>query len=837
MSAFEELGICPEIIQAIEADEWLLPTPVQQEAIPLILTGGDVLVASETGSGKTGAFGLPCLQIVHENLRGKCQMRESAASHLRCELSQNDKDSFIRVQAEGLECKSEDDRRWYGARATFGVLKGKYMFEVEVVEGLTRVGWSSPSAKLELGTDEQSYGYGSTGKKSSNRQFEDYGESYKDGDVIGCLLDRDAKVISFTKNGLDLGVAFKLDDSTDEVGLKPHVCGKGFSVAVKFDRPMEYPVDGFTPIGEIEPEHAAKVSTEAKSGRAPLCLILEPTRDLAEQTFKCMTKFSKYLEDPPIKTALFVGGADEKEQLRAMQDGLDICVGTLHKTMDFVRRGSLDVTQIKFLVLDEADDLQKKDDDKKISQLNSMIKKARRDRVQTLFFSATLHTPEVKTLIDEITASATWVDLKGKDAVPDTVHNVAYYIDPTQDLFWSDASIASRAKFPEEQPVLDGIHSKPSLSDFDKDKAKALRMSERVKQMKPKMVVKIADSFNMSQCLVFCRTNIDCNNLEAYLNRLDGTKGHRGKFESGKENPYSCVVLAGARQQKERQRNLDAFKEGDVRFLICTDVAARGIDIAGLPFVIQMTLPDDIENFIHRIGRCGRAERMGMAIALVATEREKVWYHKCQSRGARCTPAPGNTKLTIPFGPDGNNLPGNEEKWWLDEGGCAVWYDETDLFKQVEARIGQPIDIMDREDFSVGDVLDSPLPVEQRKKKAGGVEVDSTPLSRRAQKRKRDDPKAVVFGAKRNDTASAAAQKHTLAIATTVGELGGLEREIQKLFGRAMWGFSSELGSSVAVAPANIITMSRTPMAQVSSGKEQKAQAAAGEKTKKKVRW
>merc|ERR1711871_236710 len=148
---------------------------------------------------------------------------------------------------------------------------------------------------------------------------------------------------------------------------------------------------------------------------------------------------------------------------------------------------------------------------------------------------------------------------------------------------------------------------------------------------------------------------------EAYLNRLDGTKkSWGGKGESGKENPYSCVVLAGARNQRERQANLESFKEGDVRFLICTDVAARGLDIAGLPFVIQMTIPDDIENYIHRIGRCGRADRMGLAISLVATEREKVWYHKCPSRGkAGCE----NTKLTIPFGPDGKQLPRDDGKW------------------------------------------------------------------------------------------------------------------------------------------------------------------------------
>ncbi|CAE7393135.1 ddx1 [Symbiodinium sp. CCMP2592] len=114
MSAFEELGICPEIIQAVEEDDWLLPTPVQQEAIPLILGGGDVLVAAETGSGKTGAFGLPCLQIVHETLRGKCSTRKTAASNLKCELNLNDKDMFVLVTEDGLECKSEDDKRWNG---------------------------------------------------------------------------------------------------------------------------------------------------------------------------------------------------------------------------------------------------------------------------------------------------------------------------------------------------------------------------------------------------------------------------------------------------------------------------------------------------------------------------------------------------------------------------------------------------------------------------------------------------------------------------------------------------------------------------------------------------
>ena len=82
---------------------------------------------------------------------------------------------------------------------------------------------------------------------------------------------------------------------------------------------------------------------------------------------------------------------------------------------------------------------------------------------------------------------------------------------------------------------------------------------------------------------------LDADNLESFLVAHGGGRRFSGKAEKGKENPFSCLVLHGGRQHAERKRNLAAFKEGDVRFLVCTDVAARGLDIAGKNRRLQTT--------------------------------------------------------------------------------------------------------------------------------------------------------------------------------------------------------------------------------------------------------
>ena len=177
MSVFEELGVCPELIRVADEQGWLLPTPVQAEAVPLILGGGDVLAAAETGSGKTGAFGVPILQIVHESLRDAAATSaraaaasdgaaSSASSAADARMSVEDRNALFAVAPDGRLVQARGEKQWAGGRADVGVVAGKHYYEAVVMDdGLVRIGWSTSAGSLEgLGTDAQSFGFGGTGK-------------------------------------------------------------------------------------------------------------------------------------------------------------------------------------------------------------------------------------------------------------------------------------------------------------------------------------------------------------------------------------------------------------------------------------------------------------------------------------------------------------------------------------------------------------------------------------------------------------------------------------------------------------------------------------------------
>lgn len=614
-------------------------------------------MAAETGSGKTGAFCLPILQIVWETLKdiesGKGLNSSSQSSSNKSSLSSPwglslfDRGRSMAVTPNGLRCQSREQREWHGCRANKGIQgPGKYYYEATVTdEGLCRVGWSTSQANLDLGTDKYSFGFGGTGKKSNAKKFDDYGTSFGIHDVIGCLIDLDNGEISFTKNGINLGRAFDLNQQQKTQIYYPAVVLKNAEMSFNFgDEKFKYtPTSGYIGVTSA-PDNSIKLnpinsnSKIEKGGdlkpapNAPQAIIIEPSRELAEQTYNQIEKFRTYIKDPIVKQLLVIGGVSAKEQISSLNIGVDIVVGTPGRLEDLIQGGYLSLTHCRFFVLDEADGLLKQGYTDLIDRIHKDIPKITADykRLQMIVCSATLHDFDVKKMANKLMHFPTWVDLKGEDAVPDTVHHVVAIIDPQIDKSWHNLR---------EHIETDGVHRNDNIRPGNNTLE---TLSEAVKILKGEYCIRAIRENKMDRAIIFCRTKNDCDNLENYLKYID-------------KNEFSCVGLHADKKPHERKLNLEKFKNKQVKFIICTDVAARGIDVTGLPFMINMTLPDEKSNYVHRIGRVGRADRMGLAISLVSSVPEKVWYHGqwCSSRGRNCN----NTNLT-------------------SQGGCCIWYKE-----------------------------------------------------------------------------------------------------------------------------------------------------------------
>lgn len=158
----------------------------------------------------------------------------------------------------------------------------------------------------------------------------------------------------------------------------------------------------------------------------------------------------------------------------------------------------------------------------------------------------------------------TWVDLKGEDAVPETVHHVVVMVDPQKDKAWHNLR---------RHIQTDAVHAQDNVRPGNNN---AETLSEAVKMLKGEYCIRAINEHKMDRAIIFCRTKLDCDNLERYLKQVNARE-------------YSCVCLHGDRKPNERKENLEKFKRNEVKFLICTDVAARGLDISGLPFSKYLT--------------------------------------------------------------------------------------------------------------------------------------------------------------------------------------------------------------------------------------------------------
>uniref|UniRef100_A0A8D1LIV8 ATP-dependent RNA helicase n=1 Tax=Sus scrofa TaxID=9823 RepID=A0A8D1LIV8_PIG len=667
--------------------DWLLPTDIQAESIPLILGGGDVLMAAETGSGKTGAFSIPVIQIVYETLKdqqegkkGKTTIKTGASVLNKWQMNPYDRGSAFAIGSDGLCCQSREVKEWHGCRATKGLTKGKHYYEVSCHDqGLCRVGWSSMQASLDLGTDKFGFGFGGTGKKSHNKQFDNYGEEFTMHDTIGCYLDIDKGHVKFSKNGKHSMAHFYVfyTHTTACVckdRLKPHLGACGI---MTIQKDMEKRNDVFWVPAFM-----------FSSVTLPCITILSHLLDFNITSPKLETNntaslnfFLHYYSGIYFRELLIIGGVAARDQLSVLDNGVDIVVGTPGRLDDLVSTGKLNLSQVRFLVLDEADGLLSQGYSDFINRIHNQIPQITSDgkRLQVIVCSATLHSFDVKKLSEKIMHFPTWVDLKGEDSVPDTVHHVVVPVNPKTDRLWE--------RLGKNHIRTDEVHAK----DNTRPGANSPEMwSEAIKILKGEYTVRAIKEHKMDQAIIFCRTKIDCDNLEQYFMQQGGGPDKKG-------HQFSCVCLHGDRKPHERKQNLERFKKGDVRFLICTDVAARGIDIHGVPYVINVTLPDEKQNYVHRIGRVGRAERMGLAISLVATEKEKVWYHVCSSRGKGCY----NTRLK-------------------EDGGCTIWYNEMQLLSEIEEHLNCTISQVEPDIKVPVDEFDGKVTYGQKRTLGGG---------------------------------------------------------------------------------------------------------------------
>lgn len=321
-------------------------------------------------------------------------------------------------------------------------------------------------------------------------------------DVIGCLLDLVNNEISFTKNGNDLGLAFSIPNNLKTETFYPAVVLKNAEMSFNFGNTVDFkhtPGNGYVAISKADGNKFKANPLASASGaqeidfipkpNAPQAIIIEPSRELAEQTLQQIVKFKKFLKDPVIKELLLIGGVNVRDQLAALQKGVDIIVATPGRLEDMIGGGQVSLTHCRFFVLDEADGLLSSGYGELINNLHRQIPKITSDgrRLQMIVCSATLHSFDVKRLAERLMHFPTWVDLKGEDAVPETVHHVVTLVDPVTDLRWHSLR---------RHIQTDGVHAKdnvkPGLNTPE-------TFSEAVKMLKGEYLLKAIEEHKMDR--------------------------------------------------------------------------------------------------------------------------------------------------------------------------------------------------------------------------------------------------------------------------------------------------------------------------------------------------
>jgi len=285
-----------------------------------------------------------------------------------------------------------------------------------------------------------------------------------------------------------------------------------------------------------------RLSAQPQGGRKLRALILTPTRELAAQVHDNLRAYGRHTS---LRSLEVFGGVNINPQITKLQRGVDVLIATPGRLIDHLQRGTVNLSAIDTLILDEADRML----DMGFRPAIERIVKALPSKRQTLLFSATF-SKEITALAGRYLSNPVRIETAAPNATVDAIDQQAIRVD-------------------------------------QKNKRELLSW--------------MIGSKNWRQVLVFTRTKHGANRLARQL-ESDG---------------LSAAAIHGNKSQGARTKALSEFKNNKVRVLVATDIAARGLDIDQLPHVVNYDIPNVPEDYVHRIGRTGRAGRDGLAVSLV----------------------------------------------------------------------------------------------------------------------------------------------------------------------------------------------------------------------------
>lgn len=294
----------------------------------------------------------------------------------------------------------------------------------------------------------------------------------------------------------------------------------------------------------------------------PQALILTPTRELAIQVKEDVFNIGRFKR---IKVPELYGKSSFSLQAKELKQKTHIVVGTPGRTIDHIKEGNFITDNIKYLVLDEADEMLSMGFLEQVEEIISLLPKNR----VTMLFSATMP-DDINRLSKKYMKNHVTIEIEAKTLTVDRIQQDGYNIEETGKL---------------------------------------------------NLLKDVTTIENPDSCVIFCNTQVKVESLYNELRKLK----------------YPCDKIHGGMEQDERIKVMNNFKKGYFRYLIATDVAARGIDIDNITHVINYDVPVLRENYVHRIGRTGRAGKEGRAITFIMKSDERRMFEIYSYTGKELT--------------------------------------------------------------------------------------------------------------------------------------------------------------------------------------------------------